>query len=204
VSIYDVCNAAGGMSAYEWERDPKRLLFILARYKFVARMLEGKHMVLEVGCADGFGSRIVRQHVEYLDAMDIDENAIAIAESKCSKVWSINYFVGDIFAFERKYPYDAVYALDLYEHIDPEQSELFLHHMHSLAPVCIIGTPSRESQPYASELSKQGHINCVTAAQLKARCGRYWSQVFIFCMNDEMLHTGFHPMAHYLFALCVK
>jgi hypothetical protein len=24
----------------------------------------------------------------------------------------------------------------------------------------------------------------------------------MFSMNDEVVHTGFHPMAHYLFALC--
>jgi hypothetical protein len=26
--------------------------------------------------------------------------------------------------------------------------------------------------------------------------------VFLFSMNDEVVHTGFYPMAHYLFAVC--
>src|SRR5262249_47894355 len=31
---------------------------------------------------------------------------------------------------------------------------------------------------------------------------KYFAHVFIFSMNDEVVHTGFSPMAHYLFALC--
>ena len=30
----------------------------------------------------------------------------------------------------------------------------------------------------------------------------HFRNVFIFSMNDEVVHTGFYPMAHYLFALC--
>ena len=26
--------------------------------------------------------------------------------------------------------------------------------------------------------------------------------VFMFSMNDEVVHTGYHKMAHYLFGLC--
>lgn len=40
-----------------WHDDPRRLLFILARYKFVAKMLSSKAHVLEVGCGDAFGRR---------------------------------------------------------------------------------------------------------------------------------------------------
>ncbi len=29
------------------------------------------------------------------------------------------------------------------------------------------------------------------------------SYVFLFSMNDEVVHTGFSKMAHYLLALCV-
>jgi hypothetical protein len=33
---------------------------------------------------------------------------------------------------------------------------------------------------------------------------RYFKHVFMFSMNDEVVHTGFFPMAHYLFALCAE
>ena len=32
---------------------------------------------------------------------------------------------------------------------------------------------------------------------------RYFHNVFLFSMNDEVVHTGFYPMAHYLIALGV-
>ena len=37
---------------------------------------------------------------------------------------------------------------------------------------------------------------------LKSLLSKYFHNVFIFSMNDEVVHTGFYPMAHYLFALC--
>lgn len=68
--------------------------------------------------------------------------------------------------------------------------------------VLIVGTPSLESQSYASSQSKAGHINCKKGPELKALLGDYFTSVFLFSMNDEVVHTGFSPMAHYLFALC--
>ena len=53
--------------------DPKRLTFTLARYKFVAKMLAGYGHVLEVGCGDGFATRIVVQDVGALTAVDLPE-----------------------------------------------------------------------------------------------------------------------------------
>src|SRR5215213_11654686 len=55
-----------------WRDDPRHLLFILARCKFVAKMLSGKEKVLEVGCGDAFGSRVVMQEVKSLTAVDFD------------------------------------------------------------------------------------------------------------------------------------
>ena len=90
----------GLMSSQSWHDDPKRLVFMLSRYKFVAKMLQGSGHVLEVGCADAFGSRIVRQEVEALTAVDFDpvfiddaKGRIKIAECGAglcegSKLWS--------------------------------------------------------------------------------------------------------------------
>jgi hypothetical protein len=69
--------------------------------------------------------------------------------------------------------------------------------------VLIIGTPSIQSQVYASAASKIGHINCKDGPGLKGLMSEFFENVFIFSMNDEVVHTGFYPMAHYLFALCV-
>ena len=39
--------------------------------------------------------------------------------------------------------------------------------------------------------------------RLRALMQRYFRNVFMFGMNDEVLHTGFAPMCHYLWSLAV-
>ncbi len=68
--------------------------------------------------------------------------------------------------------------------------------------VCIIGTPNISAHVHASPASREGHINLKSADTLKALLSRHFANVFIFSMNDEVVHTGFYPMAHYLIALC--
>ena len=74
----------------------------------------------------------------------------------------------------------------------------------SLAPhgAVIIGMPSLESQVYASAQSRSGHVNCKTQGELRTFLLSRFNQVFMFSMNDEVLHTGFAKMAHYHLALC--
>ena len=199
--IYDPCHLVGGMTAYEWERDPKRLAFILARYKFVAKMLEGKARVLEIGCADGFGSRIVRQSVGSLTAIDLDVASINEAKRGASENWPIEFVWANV--CEAKYiGFDAVYALDVLEHIHPTEEQEFLESLRVSAPLAIIGCPSLESQVYASALSKEGHVNCKNGHNFRETLRRHWGEVFVFGMNDETLHTGFDSMQHYRLAIC--
>ena len=206
-SIYDACEEKGGHTAWSFDQDPKRICFQMSRYKFVAKMLEGKQKVLEVGCADGQGSKIVRQHVGELIAVDSDPVAIERAKALASTRWTIQFRLGDIMnvhvaSEEEWHSYDAVYSLDVFEHIADDTR--LLGKLSICAPVCIIGTPSKESQTYASAISKAGHVNCVTKEELRAKCLRRWTHVFMFGMNDEVVHTGFGPMSNYLFALCVR
>jgi hypothetical protein len=37
-----------------WHDDPRRLTFLLSRYKFVSKMFAGKANVAELGCGDAF------------------------------------------------------------------------------------------------------------------------------------------------------
>jgi hypothetical protein len=193
----------GGMTQDYWDRDPRRLAFVLARYKFVSRMLEGKRTVLEIGCADGFGSRIVRQKVKELVAIDLDEKSIEEAKARQSPEWPICFMHAD-FTKERFVGFDAAYALDVIEHVEPTQTHEFLSRMRTAAPLVIVGSPSLESQDWASDLSKAGHVNCMTENALRLAMEKHFRHVFIFGMNDEVVHTGFGPMCHYRFAIGVE
>ena len=77
----------GLMSGWSWYDDPKRLVFFLSRYKFVAKMLAGFDHVLEVGCGDGFGTRIVVQAVGRLTAVDFDPEFVGSAKDIMSPRW---------------------------------------------------------------------------------------------------------------------
>lgn len=195
----------GLMTSQAWYDDPKRLTFTLARYKFAAKMLSGANHVLEVGCADAFGTRIVVQEVKQLTAVDFDPLFVEDTNARMSDRWKFTCQVHDMLQGPVAGEFDGMYSLDVLEHIVPENEDKFLRNMAtSLTPhgTMIIGMPSLESQMFASPLSKEGHVNCKTMPDLRQTMQRHFHSVFMFSMNDEVVHTGFHKMAHYLFALC--
>jgi 2-polyprenyl-3-methyl-5-hydroxy-6-metoxy-1,4-benzoquinol methylase len=101
--------------------------------------------------------------------------------------------------------FDGAYSLDVLEHIPAEKEDRFVGNIAaSLGDhgVLVLGSPSIQSQAYASPPSKAGHVNCKDAKGLKELAERYFHNVFLFSMNDEVVHTGFYAMAHYLIALC--
>lgn len=182
----------GQMHAASFATDAKHLGFVLARYHFVSRMLRGAKFVLEVGCGDGTGAQIVKQSVEHLIGIDRDPTS-------AGEQWDI--LRGPFASVEL----DAVYALDVLEHIDPVHEDCALRNMRAhLKPhgTMIIGMPSYESQPYASELSRRYHVNCKTGQQMFETLGRHFHNIFLFGMQDMTLHTGFDQMCHYRLALC--
>ena len=195
----------GLMINESWNQDPKRTLFTLARYKFVARMLAGQQSVLEVGCADAFGTRLVQQTVGKVTAVDFDPVFIDDVRARLDPEWPLECAVHDLLEGPVPGRFDSIYSLDVLEHIYPDKEEEFIIHMlQSLDQhgVMIVGMPSLESQVHASPQSKAGHVNCKSGDGLKALLKRYFYNVFLFSMNDETVHTGFYPMAHYLIALC--
>jgi cyclopropane fatty-acyl-phospholipid synthase-like methyltransferase len=195
----------GLMSNQVWHDDPRRIGFVLARHKFVAKMLSGSRHVVEVGCSDAFATRVVQQEVEALTAIDFDPLFVESAISNMHEDWPFECLVHDILEGPVDGSFDGAFSLDVIEHIPPEQECTYISNIvASLTDdgVLIIGSPSLESQAYASPGSKEGHVNCKSAPELKSLMGEFFSNVFMFSMNDEVVHTGYHPMAHYLFALC--
>lgn len=189
-----------------WHSDPRRLVFVLSRYKFVAKMLSGKNRVLEIGCGDGFPVRIVLQEVGSIHAVDIDPVFIDDIAERTDEKWRFSSAVHDMLSGPVAGQYDAAYSLDVLEHIAKKDERKFMDNIvKSLTKtgVLIIGMPSIESQAHASPLSKIGHVNCKTGTELKTLMLDYFENVFMFSMNDEVVHTGYQPMAQYLFGMGV-
>lgn len=210
---YEACFAEepvvlGPMTGSTWRWNPRRLGFVLARYKFVAQMVKGFERVAEIGCADAFPSCVVRDAVGQLDLYDFDPIWVAEANKlHPGRARQLDIVGGSWdLSFDRGLArYDALYMCDVIEHVSPGDEVLMMDNVHTMLKstgVFIAGCPSLESQVYASEISRAGHVNCRSGEQLRRDMQRYFQNVFLFGMNDEMLHAGFAPMCHYLFALC--
>jgi 2-polyprenyl-3-methyl-5-hydroxy-6-metoxy-1,4-benzoquinol methylase len=187
--------------------DPKRFGFMMARHKFVGKMLTGFDRVLEVGCQEGFTSLLMSQHVKHLVATDYFRDHIAEAQKYIGPyVKNVEFRGHDIINGPVDGAFDGAFSLDVLEHIDPGQEDRYMENVAaSLKPdgVFIVGMPSLESQLYASKAAAAGHINCKQGPVLKELCQRYFRNSFLFGMNDEVLHTGFSPMCHYILVMCV-
>lgn len=197
----------GLMNSLTWHEDPKRLVFTLSRYKFVAKMLSGKNSIAEIGCGDGFGARIVKQEVRQLTITDYDPYFIKKFKGISSEEWPISAIEHDILEGPLGHKFDAIYSLDVMEHMHSKDERMFIKNIINSVKktgVVIIGMPSLESQTYASPGSKEGHVNCKSGKDLKSLMEVFFHNVFLFSMNDEVVHTGFEKMAHYLIVVCTS
>jgi 2-polyprenyl-3-methyl-5-hydroxy-6-metoxy-1,4-benzoquinol methylase len=196
----------GPSASHTWRTDPRRLPITLSRYKFVAKMLAGKQRALEVGCGDGFLMRVVLQAVPFVHGVDIDRMSIEWAADHARREGlNCSFAQADVVSAPLAGSFDAAYSLDVIEHIEPKREAAFLRNL--IAPLtpgaaCIIGTPNVHSEQHASTWSREGHINLKSAETLRESLSTVFKNVFIFSMNDEVVHTGYYPMAHYLLALC--
>lgn len=198
----------GPWTSYSWRHDARHLLFVLARYKFVAKMLAGAPSVLEVGCGDAIGLPLVRQVVDRLHAVDFEPLVIEDARRRfqAEQMPAVTFAVHDAVYGPVEGNFDAAYSLDVIEHVPKEVEDAFLSNLVASIRsegVVILGTPNVTGSQYASELSELGHVNLKGAEEFRVLMSARFKNVFCFSMNDEMVHTGFAPMAHYLLAIGV-
>lgn len=205
--IPDARVSLGRASSNAFRTDPKMIGFMAARYKFVAKMLDGLSSVMEVGCGDGFGAPVVAQTVKRLICTDIDANTI---EDNRNRLAFARNIVFEYFDFRQNHfpaPMDAVYCVDVIEHIYLSEENQFLNNIFASLTkhgIGIVGTPNQTAEQYASENSKKGHVNLKSHSSLRKLMEERFHRVFIFSMNDEVVHTGYFPMAHYLWAIGVS
>ncbi len=188
--------------SFNYRNDPKRLPFVLSRYKFAAKMGSKGRSVLELGCGEGIGAPILAENALHYKGVDFDKPAIQAAKANFT---SPKYaFVESDFMKENHGIFDTVVSLDVIEHIYPQYEDDYLKSItDSLSErgMVIIGTPNETASSYASLASQMGHVNLYTGERLKALLERQFHQVFLFGINDEVVHTGFAAMSHYL--MCI-
>lgn len=187
--------------------DIKHLAFTFSRYKFVSKMLMYKKNVklLELGCQEALGGVLLKQNIslEKYVGIDLDEDAIQWNKRYMPK--EFEFICNDFFAWKDTRKYDAIVSLDVIEHIPLEMEDRYCQIIcENLQEdgVAIIGTPNITMSPYASEASKLGHVNLYDQDRLYHLMNKYFHNVFMFNMNDEVVNTGFSPMSCYIFAVC--
>lgn len=198
----------GSWTSYSMVNDPKHLVFTLARYKFVAKMLQNKKSIMEVGCGDGFGLPIVADVAEKYYAVDWDDRNLNGIMRRLAYLKNVEYQCIDFNNQTMDIPneIDAAFAIDVIEHIDPNKEDVFMRNIiHCITDkksgTLILGTPNITASQYASELSALEHINLKSMHSLRNMMERYFYNVFTFGMNDEVIHTGYDKMCHYIWAI---
>lgn len=196
----------GPYTSHIWSHDPRHLGFLLARYKFCAKMLSGRKKILEVGCGDSVGTPVVLQEVESVHGIDFEPLVINDAIERNPYKDRCSYEVHDMLQGSVKGRFEGAFSLDVIEHIPPDLEDVFVKHIaESLQDhgVLILGTPNVSAHAYASEGSRLGHINLKSKETLNELMQKYFTNTFSFSMNDEVVHTGFSPMSHYLLCMGV-
>ena len=197
-----------GKVAYaRWRKDPNSLLFSLSRYKFVSKLLEGRHKILEAGCGDGWCARVVAKKIKNLTLSDYDPQFVEEATQVNSDLKNIDFIINDFTKNQiAGNDYDGFYSLDVLEHIAKEKESKFIKNIIKSCrknAIFIFGMPSIESQKLISPENRDpGHINCKTKDELKKSLELNFEIVITLSMNDELIHTGNGAMAYYIFGIC--
>ncbi len=194
----------GPYFSYQMLNTPRHMLFTLSRYKFAAKLLPRARntKVLELGCQEGVGTIMLGEAGQQVLGIDFDKEAILYAQKQIKKdniTFRYADFIGKKFG-----KFSAVVSLDVIEHIRPEQEDKFLKTVCmnlDRSGFALLGTPNITAKQYASKYSTAGHVNLYSVERLESLLRKYFENVFIFGMNDEVVHTGFYPMCHYIMAV---
>jgi len=197
--------ALGAPSSYSLTHDPKHLAFVLSRYKFCAKMLEGCATAMEIGAGDGIGMPIVAKAVGELHCVDWDERHQESIRRRLLPFFpNVHLHLHDINASDLGLEVDAAYWIDVIEHLDPADEATVMRRITACLSdqgVLITGTPNLYAAHLASPCSAVQHINLKSMASLRDLMRRYFRNVFMFGMNDEVLHTGYPAMCHYIWSV---
>jgi 2-polyprenyl-3-methyl-5-hydroxy-6-metoxy-1,4-benzoquinol methylase len=183
---------------------PRRLLHLLSYYKFAAKMIGPGRRVVDIGCSEGLGTVLLAENASDCVGVDLDAEAIAVANASVATA-NLRFVCADVLGGGLG-RFGAAVSLDVIEHIFADNEDPFVAGVARALDddgIFIIGTPNVAAETYASPQSRRGHVNMFDAVRLRDLGLRHFHNVFSFSANDEIVHTGFSPMAHYLLALCV-
>jgi cyclopropane fatty-acyl-phospholipid synthase-like methyltransferase len=155
------------------------------------------------------GSLLISQESSRYFGVDIDQPAVAYAK----KMYATPHRAYEVFSgwatIKQSLPQPGmIFSLDVIDHLTKnEESDFLVSSFEALGVggALLIGTPNIYAAAHHSAASAKAHINLHSQETLMASMtGAGFSVNFLFGMNDEVLHTGFDKMCHYIFVMGVK
>jgi len=111
-------------------------------------MFSGMNRVLEVGCADAFGTRLVQQEVRNVVAVDFDPLFVEDVNARMEEHWPLTCKVHDMLSGPMDTQFDGAYSIDVLEHILPKDENRFIGNIvHSLTPPACASSAPPHSNP---------------------------------------------------------
>jgi hypothetical protein len=190
--------ASGGAAR---QRDPVWLAQALARYRFVADMLDSRRDIAEYGCVEALGSALVLRTVRKLTVYDPDSARLADLHPQIGEGTPVLAQVHDVLGDPLPMRHDAIYCLDAIARIARDDEDTFVRNLaRSLTfdeAVLILGSAAAEAdgERNGRAVARRG------AAELKALLERHFHMVLSFSMVGETVHPGIVRAADYAFAL---
>ena len=195
--------SVGPYFSYQFSHSPRHVLFSLARYKFALKMIGLEKEILELGCSDGLGSYYLAEFAKKVYGVDFDEDSVAWAQKNFGNgkmTFKCDNFLGKTYG-----QFDAAVSYDVIEHIYPQNEETYIATaVKNLKPtgIFLVGTPNINTQEFSKKEVVDAHVNLFTGERLVESLRKHFHNVFLFSQNDEIIHTGYAPMAHYFLCLC--
>ena len=132
----------------------------LLAYRFVARLLAGRHDVAEYGHGNELGTRLILQNVKQVRLFDPRPFVAEELQRQIGDQVKFEAHQHDILASPLKRPFDAIYSIDFIKYISRDEEDKFVRNlMDSLGrnfDFLLVGCPSfgRSGQSVSQTLSK--------------------------------------------------
>lgn len=194
----------GPQMTQQFQDAPDHLAMVLARYRAAKALIGNARNVVEVGCGEGIGAGILAKKAVYL-GVDLDTDALSVAREINPPRDGLRYnpvLPEAPYDYSPNSAWDSVVALDVIEHIPPEDEHRFIQALkmtiHPMRGLCVIGTPNKSFEHLASPQSRAGHVNLYTHERLYELMRMKFQVVQSFGMQDTALHIGHPDARHYL------
>jgi hypothetical protein len=242
-------------ASHLWQDEEAQLASHLARYRFIAGVLGGRHDVAEYGCANPAGTRLVLQQSRKLTLFEPRPLVVIDLQWRFQDD-RFKVQLHDVVAEPLPRQVDSAYCVDFLQYISRDEEDIFVRNLRDSlsrdSDFLLIGSPSygarannspdaqhalgpESTAAMAAQLNRQdvacrstqrqsalseeplqadglaagnprsargqARIYRRTGAELKALMERFFQNVFVFSIVDDIAQPGIQPNAQHVFAL---